>query len=64
MSQSLTIEAANRRFGWFMSAPSLATLLLVILFPVLWALFTSVHDYTLLAPNFDTFTGITNFERL
>jgi multiple sugar transport system permease protein len=61
MSQSLTIEAANRRFGWLMAAPSLALLFLVILFPVLWALFTSVHDYTLLAPNFDTFTGFANF---
>ena len=27
MGQSLTIEAANRRFGWLMAAPSLATLL-------------------------------------
>ena len=63
VGQSLTIEAANRRFGWLMAAPSLAILFLVILFPVLWALFTSVHDYTLLAPNFDTFTGIANFRK-
>ncbi len=61
MNQSLTIEAANRRFGWFMSAPSLALLLAVILFPVFWALFTSVHDYTLIAPNFDNFTGAANY---
>lgn len=61
MNQSLTIEAADRRFGWFMSAPSLALLLLVILFPVFWTLFTSVHDYTLIAPNFDTFTGVDNY---
>lgn len=61
MNQSITIEAADRRFGWFMSAPSIALLLLVILFPVFWALFTSVHDYTLIAPNFDTFTGIDNY---
>jgi len=57
----MTIEAADRRFGWFMSAPSLALLLLVVLFPVFWALFTSVHDYTLIAPNFETFTGIDNY---
>lgn len=44
-----------------MSAPSLALLLLVVLFPVFWALFTSVHDYTLIAPNFETFTGIDNY---
>lgn len=61
MNQPLTIEAADRRFGWFMSAPSLALLILVILFPVFWALFTSVHDYTLIAPNFDTFTGLDNY---
>jgi multiple sugar transport system permease protein len=61
MNQSLTIEAADRRFGWFMSAPSLALLFAVILFPVFWALFTSVHDYTLIAPNFDNFTGAANY---
>jgi len=61
MNQSLTIEAANRRFGWFMSAPSLALLFAVILFPVFWALFTSVHDYTLITPNFDNFTGAANY---
>ena len=61
MNQSLTIEAANRRFGWFMSAPSLALLFTVILFPVFWALFTSVHDYTLIAPNFDNFNGAANY---
>lgn len=26
-----------------------------------WALYTSVHDYTLIAPNFDTFTGLRNY---
>ena len=61
MSQPRTIEAEDRRFGWFMSAPSLALLLAVILFPVFWALFTSVHEFTLIAPNFDTFTGIDNY---
>jgi len=61
MGQPLTMEAADRRFGWFMSAPAIALLLVVILFPVFWALFTSVHEFTLLAPNFDTFTGIENY---
>ena len=61
MNQQGTIEAADRRFGWFMSAPTLALLLAVILFPVFWALFTSVHDYTLIAPSFDTFTGFRNY---
>lgn len=61
MSQPFTIESSDRRFGWFMSAPTLALLLAVIVFPVFWALFTSVHDYTLIAPNFDTFTGFNNY---
>ena len=61
MNQHINIEAADRRFGWFMSAPALAMLLAVILFPVFWALFTSIHDYTLIAPNFDTFTGLANY---
>ncbi|MCP4382010.1 MAG: sugar ABC transporter permease [Hyphomicrobiales bacterium] len=61
MSQPRTMESADRRFGWFMSAPSIALLLFVILFPVFWALFTSVHDYTLIAPNFDTFIGFDNY---
>jgi multiple sugar transport system permease protein len=63
MSWIGTIEAADRRFGWLMTAPALSVLLLVILFPVFWALFTSLHEYTLIAPNFDTFTGIGNFNK-
>jgi multiple sugar transport system permease protein len=57
------IARRDQRFGWCMTAPGLGILLLVILFPVLWALFTSVHDYTLIAPNFDTFTGADNYRR-
>lgn len=56
-------DRRDRRFGWLMASPSLAILFVVILFPVFWALFTSLHDYTLIAPNFDTFTGIGNFTR-
>lgn len=61
MGQPLTMAAADRRFGWFMSAPAIALLLTVILFPVFWALFTSVHDFTLISPNFDNFTGLENY---
>ena len=61
MNQQLSIETADRRFGWFMSAPTIALLLLVIFFPVFWALFTSVHDYTLINPSFETFTGADNY---
>ena len=54
-------DRRDRRFGWLMASPSLALLFVVILFPVFWASFTSLHDYTLIAPNFDTFTGADNF---
>jgi multiple sugar transport system permease protein len=63
MSRPISIEVADRRFGWLMASPSLAALFLVVLFPVFWALYTSLHDYTLLAPNFDTFTGSANFTK-
>jgi multiple sugar transport system permease protein len=51
----------DRRFGLAMTAPGLLSLILIILFPVLWASWTSLHDYTLIAPNFDTFLGHENF---
>ena len=63
MGQHLASEAADRRFGWLMSAPGLGLLLLVVLFPVFWALYTSVHDYTLINPRFDTFTGAENYRK-
>lgn len=55
------VERRDRLFGWLLASPSLALLFLVILFPIFWALFTSVHDYTLIAPNFDTFNGVDNY---
>jgi multiple sugar transport system permease protein len=55
------VERRDRLFGWLIASPSLGLLFLVILFPVFWALFTSVHDYTLIAPNFDTFNGLDNY---
>lgn len=55
-------DRRDRRFGYAMATPSLVVLFLIILFPVLSALYTSLHDYTLIAPNFDTFTGLANFK--
>jgi len=51
----------DRRFGLAMTAPGLSALMLIILFPVLWAAWNSLHDYTLIAPNFDTSLGSQNF---
>jgi multiple sugar transport system permease protein len=52
-----SIDAQDRRFGLLVSAPGLGALLLVILFPILFAIFTSFHDYTLIHPNFETFVS-------
>lgn len=54
-------DRRDARFGYALAAPSLTVLFLIILFPVLSALYTSLYEYTLIAPNFDTFTGFENF---
>lgn len=61
ISSAGTIDQRDRTFGWLISAPGLAALFAVILFPVVWAMWTSLHEYTLIAPNFDTFTGVANY---
>jgi len=55
------LERADRRFGWLMTAPGLFGLVLVVLFPVIFAIFTSFFDYTLLHRNYETFTGLENY---
>ncbi len=55
------IEERNWAFGWAMTGPGLGALFLIVLFPVLWALFTSLHEYTLINPSFDVFTGLENY---
>ena len=49
------IEREDRRFGWMLTAPGLLLLAAVIAFPVVWALFTSLFDYTLIAPGLPQF---------
>lgn len=55
------IEAADQRFGWMLTTPGLLLLGAVIGFPVVWALFTSLFDYTLIMPNYETFVGFDNY---
>jgi multiple sugar transport system permease protein len=55
------IVRRDRRFGWFMTAPGLAALVLVVLFPLLFTIFTSLFEYTLVRPGYDTFAGIDNY---
>jgi multiple sugar transport system permease protein len=55
------IVRRDRRFGWVMTAPGLTALLLVVLFPLFFSVFTSGYDYTLVRPGFHTFVGIDNY---
>ena len=55
------IVRRDRQFGWFMTAPGLAALLLVVLFPLLFTIFTSLFEYTLVRPGYDTFVGLDNY---
>jgi multiple sugar transport system permease protein len=55
------IVRRDRRFGWFMTAPGLVALVLVVLFPLLFTIFTSLFEYTLVRPGYDTFVGIDNY---
>ncbi len=45
-----------------LTAPGLAALMLVITFPLIFALFTSFYDYTLLHPAHDTFVAGANYQ--
>ncbi|MEO1020167.1 MAG: sugar ABC transporter permease [Pseudomonadota bacterium] len=58
-----SLAARDRRFGYLMVGPGLVALLLVIVFPILFTLFTSVFDFTLLNPRFDTFVGLDHYSR-
>jgi len=55
------IVRRDRQFGWFMTAPGLAALVLVVLFPLLFTIFTSLFEYTLVRPGYDTFVGLDNY---
>jgi multiple sugar transport system permease protein len=55
------LAQGDRHFGWMMTAPGLAALMLVVLFPLLFAVFTSGFEYTLLHRSYDTFVGLENY---
>ena len=55
------IDRRDRQFGRQMAAPALCALLLVILFPIFFALYTSVFDYTLMHPVHDDFVGLAHY---
>jgi multiple sugar transport system permease protein len=55
------LQSLDRRFGWAMTLPGLVVLSLVVLFPLVFAIFTSAFEYTLLHRNYDTFVGFDNY---
>jgi multiple sugar transport system permease protein len=55
------IAQRDRQFGRQMAAPALSALLLVILFPIFFALYTSAFDYTLIHPVHDDFVGLAHY---
>jgi multiple sugar transport system permease protein len=55
------LSIRDRRFGWAMTAPGLVVLMLIVLFPLFFAIFTSGFDYTLLHRSYDHFIGLDNY---
>jgi multiple sugar transport system permease protein len=55
------LQRNDRRFGWALTLPGLIALLLIVLFPLLFTIFTSTFDYTLLHRSYDTFIGLQNY---
>ena len=61
-ADGMTLAQRDRRFGLLLTAPGLFALLIVITFPLFFTLLTSLHDYTLLTPNYETFVGLENYQ--
>jgi multiple sugar transport system permease protein len=59
--ESDAIDRRDWQFGRRMAAPALSALLLVILFPIFFALYTSAFDYTLMHPVHDDFVGLAHY---
>ena len=61
---ALTIQKRDQLFGVFLTLPGLATLLIIILFPIIFTIITSFYDYTLLNPQHDSFVGLDNYQEV
>ncbi len=58
---ALSIAQRDQRFGFLLTLPGLATLFVIIIFPIVFTLITSFYDYTLLNPKHDEFVGLENY---
>ena len=61
---SLTIQKRDQLFGIFLTLPGLATLIIIIVFPIIFTIITSFYDYTLLNPHHDSFVGLDNYQEV
>ena len=61
---ALSIQQRDQRFGFLLTLPGLATLFIIIVFPLFFTLITSFYDYTLLNPNHDDFVGLENYQEV
>tara|TARA_Y100000996_G_scaffold396465_1_gene362583 strand:- start:804 stop:1682 length:879 start_codon:yes stop_codon:yes gene_type:complete len=55
------IDLSDRRYGYILAAPSVLIILLIILFPITFALISSFFDYTLINKSFNNFIGLENY---
>mgnify|MGYP001216434623 FL=1 len=58
---ALSVSQRDQRFGFLLTLPGLATLFIIIIFPIVFTLITSFYDYTLLNPKHDEFVGLENY---
>ena len=61
---ALSIQQRDQRFGILLTLPGLATLFIIIIFPLVFTIITSFYDYTLLNPNHDDFVGLENYQEV
>jgi len=61
---ALSIQQRDQRFGFLLTLPGLATLFIIIVFPLFFTLITSFYDYTLLNPKHDDFVGLENYQEV
>ena len=61
---ALSIQQRDQRFGFLLTLPGLATLFIIIVFPLVFTIITSFYDYTLLNPNHDDFVGLENYQEV
>lgn len=56
-----SLARRDRRFGLLLTAPGLAALIFVVMFPLGFTVFTSFFEYTLMHLVHDTFVGVHNY---